>query len=260
MENRIKKFDAVVEENLPVLSSIRFTDTKNNTDSRQFWMMACKDSSHPITARCFDKNIMLGNNSTAYDDYEYQYTGGSYVYVHKKEGETYPQEFTLEIFPKYNLMYATIENLTDIDKYMTYLEKVEGIDRTNGDIANLANAPTLQWVGFSATPNNEGIYGDVASLDKLVNLTYIHTRGNQIWGDIADMCDGMVANGRVAGTLEFHVWSTLAYLTYNDTIIRPYDKYDNEPGDGGTAKTVYGFNITFTNSGWELTSIINTTD
>lgn len=250
---RINLLKQAVNGDISKMSSIRLTELMpSGGNGRLLCEMDSIDRDHTYV-RVVSGNALVGTFSGSIKQEEY-YAQGGYVTIWKKDGVTYPQDVTVEVWPKYGLINACMSNPEDIDEYMVNLTTVRFFF-AKGDISFLSRCQTLQSVIVNANSGNDDLYGNVESVGKLTSLTRFNTgAGAGIFGDVKDLADNMVSNGRTSGTLTFIGTSALLYLTYNGTVYRISEKYE----DGGVMKDIFGFVISFSNSGWTLDSIINT--
>lgn len=84
-------------------------------------------------------------------------------------------------------------------KYMQCLQFLN-LDRTNST-GNIADCPNNNFIQqFSA--QNKFIKGNLKDLGAMTLLTYVTIADSSVTGDIIDLADAQIANGRTSGTLE----------------------------------------------------------
>lgn len=248
---KIKTFLQKANGNPPMLSSIRAVVIKDNTNEKEQYLVAGVNNSD-VFVKSVDGNVLVGNYSGSIKDNIASPSYGS-IYLWKKDGITYPAACELSIFPKYGLTTSIITALEDLDEYMTNLVSIVGI-RPVGDISNLGKCENLQSIELRSTVGAEDCTGNLSSLGKLLSLNTFNFRATSgIWGDVAELADAMVSNGRITGDLIVRGSNKIVYFTYNGSKYRFGDTYD----DGGTTKTMYGVKLTFDSAGWSFVEFYN---
>lgn len=181
-----------------------------------------------------------------------------YIYVRPNGVVTPPFVAELEVYPSYNLKDISLNNLSELNEYMTHLEilRLDSYDNgsliypsCSGDISALSKVPSLVTVLFN-TPyllNPEAVTGDVGGLGNLVNLSSFNCGNALVYGDLSQTLDAMHENGRTSGELQFRCRSSKVVLTYNGTTIRVGPATATQQSDD-----VYGWRITFDSNGWTI--------
>ena len=250
---KVNNLKQAVNSNPKMMSAIRFRGKFSGTKTPLLLSRGVSGTDNGVTIKSVDGNVLLGNYNGTIKGNE-SVIHDSYVMVFPKEGVTYPCDFEIDIYPKYGLTKAQITDLSDVDKYMTVLTDIY-TNNTFGDIANLANCPTLVNVDLTAIAGSEDIYGELVKLAPLINLETLHLHGTfGVWGEIADLMNAMVNNGRTSGTITITGVGPLIYLTYNNVEYR----FGRTYVEGGETKHCYGVVISFNENGWTLESIVNT--
>ena len=252
---KVNNLKQAVNGNPKMMSAIRFRSTFNGTKKPLLLSRGITGTDNGVTIKSVDGNVLLGSYDGSVKGNE-SVIYNNYVTVHPKEGVTYPCDYEIDIYPKYGLTKAQITDLSDVDKYMTVLTDIY-TDKTFGDIANLANCPTLVNVDLTTTTGSEDVYGELVKLAPLVNLETLHLHGTfGVWGEIADLMNAMANNGRTSGTITIKGTGPLIYLTYNNTEYRFCRTYVEDV----VTKYCYGVVISFNENGWTLNNIVNTYD
>lgn len=250
---KVNNLKQAVNGNPKMMSAIRYKGTYSGSKTILLLSTGVPGTDDSVTIKSVDGNVLLGNFDGAIKGNE-SVIYNSYVTLWPKEGITYPCDYEIDIYPKYGLTKAQITDLADVDKYMTVLTDIY-TSSTFGDIANLANCPTLVNVDLTTTAGSEDVYGELVKLAPLVNLETLHLHGTfGVWGEVADLADAMVEKGRISGTMTIIGAGPLIYLTYNKVEYRFGRTYE----EGGETKYCYGVVITFNENGWTLDSIVNT--
>lgn len=250
---KVNNLKQAVNGNPKMMSAIRFKGTFNGTKKPLLLSRGVSGTDNGVTIKSVDGNVLLGSYDGSIKGNE-SYIYANYVTVWPKDGITYPCDYEIDIYPKYGLTKAQITDLSDIDKYMTALTDIY-TDNTFGDIANLANCPTLVNVDLTSIAGSEDVYGELVKLAPLVNLETLHLHGIYgVWGEIADLMNAMANNGRTSGTITITGVGPLIYLTYNNVEYR----FGRTYVDGSETKHCYGVVISFNENGWTLESIVNT--
>lgn len=250
---KVNNLKQAVNGNPKMMSAIRFRGTFNGTKKPLILSRGVSGTDNGVTIKSVDGNVLLGNHDGTIKGNE-SVIYNHYAIVWPKENVTYPCDFEIDIYPKYGLTKAQITDLSDVDKYMTVLTDIY-TDNTFGDIANLANCPTLVNVDLTTVAGSEDVYGELVKLAPLVNLETLKLHGIYgVWGEIADLMNAMANNGRTSGTITITGVGPLIYLTYNNVEYRFGRTYVEE----GVTKYCYGVVISFNENGWTLESIVNT--
>lgn len=252
---KVNNLKQAVNGNPKMMSAIRFRGRFSGTKTPLLLSRGVSGTDDGVTIKSIDGNVLLGNydGTIKGDESVIHY---SYVTVYPKEDVSYPCYYEIDIYPKYGLTKAQITDLSDVDKYMTVLTDIYSQDSdVFGNIANLANCPTLVNVDLNTLSGSEDVYGELVKLAPLINLETLHLHGTfGVWGEIADLMNAMVHNGRTSGTITITGVGPLIYLTYNNVEYR----FGRTYVEGGETKYCYGVVISFNESGWTLESIVNT--
>ena len=252
---KVNNLKQAVNGNPKVMSAIRYRGKFSGNKTPLVLSSGISGIDTTVTIKSVDGNVLLGNYyGTIVGNESVIYN--SYVTVFPKEGVTYPCDYAIDIYPKYGLTKAQISDLSDVDKYMTVLTDIYSQNsNTFGNIANLANCPTLVNVDLNTTSSSEDVYGELVKLAPLVNLETLHLHGTfGVWGEIADLMNAMVNNGRTSGTITITGVGPLIYLTHNNTEYR----FGRTYVEGSETKYCYGVVISFNENRWTLESIVNT--
>ena len=250
---KVNNLKQAVNGNPKMMSAIRFRGKFNGTKTPLILSRGVSGTDNGVTIKSVDGNVLLGSHDGSIKGNE-SVIYNHYAVVWPKEDVTYPCDYEIDIYPKYGLTKAQITDLSDVDKYMTVLTDIY-TRKTFGDIANLANCPTLVNVDLTTTAGSEDVYGELVKLAPLVNLETLKLHGTfGVWGEIADLMNAMVHNGRTSGTITITGVGPLIYLTYNNVEYRFGRTYIEE----GVTKYCYGVVISFNENGWTLDNIVNT--
>lgn len=250
---KVNNLKQAVNGNPKMMSAIRFRGQFSGTKTPLLLSRGISGTDNGVTIKSIDGNVLLGNSGGTIKGNE-SVIYNSYVTVYPKEDVSYPCDYEIDIYPKYGLTKAQITDLSDVDKYMTVLTDIY-TSNTFGDIANLANCPTLVNVDLTSAAGSEDVYGELIKLAPLINLETLHLHGTfGVWGEIADLMNAMVNNGRTTGTITITGVGPLIYLTHNNIEYR----FGRTYVEGGETKYCYGVVISFNENGWTLESIVNT--
>ena len=84
-------------------------------------------------------------------------------------------------------------------KYMQFLQFLD-LDRTNAT-GNIADCPNNNYIQqFSG--QSKLIEGNLKDLGAMTLLTYVAIADSSVTGDIIDLADAQISNGRTSGTLQ----------------------------------------------------------
>lgn len=250
---KVNNLKQAVNGNPKMMSAIRYRGKFSGNRTPLVLSSGISGTDNSVTIKSVDGNVLLGSFSGTIKGNE-SVIYNHYVTVFPKEDVIYPCDYEIDIYPKYGLTKAQITDLSDVDKYMTVLTDIY-TSSTFGDIANLANCPTLVNVDLTTIAGSEEVYGELIKLAPLINLETLKLHGTfGVWGEIADLMNAMVHNGRTSGTITITGVGPLIYLTHNNIEYR----FGRTYVEGGKTKYCYGVVISFNENGWTLESIVNT--
>lgn len=255
MDNCItKKMLQPVSADIDVFDSIRIEGIKEDSEREIFECAAIEGKETSTFVRCMDEKILVGNYSGSEKSEEHNLSNG-YINAFKKDGVTYPSKFIVDVFPKENLKTAQISDLSVIDKYMINLERIAGScgGDMKGKIEYMLNAPQLSYVMLYPGNTPEQLTGDIATLGKLINIGYINCRGSFVYGDVAEMLEAMIENGRTKQKLKVMSFNSMMYITLSDSSVQ---RINDQIVVSGQTKTICGWVIDFSNNEWSVESVV----